>query len=460
MSIKSFIVILSIFSAGVHSQTYWYGGNTDYLPQPVGGGNYYQRTAVTNQPFRVVMGFSGSTHKSVSLSLEEDLMPENASFTDLEFVFPNNSSHWELLWTPKWTGVYNLYFKCQPHEPPSSEMGWRRMQVTVTGSDPVASPTPVTNPGIDGEDAVYNTSSWELTDNGKTYHSFTQGTGLVLPSIVNDGRVGSHSIAIKLLKWGDSNGVGREDGDFHLGDDGRQRNEIKWIEDTIPFRTEKYVGFSMKLNVTSTWTPNSSPIVMQCHQHGPYSPPLSLQIWNDGGERYLGLYILNKYYYYPDSANGNPGLNPGFWPFKPLEDLNHQGLSHCISHFNIDNHLGKWIDIVVGFKFEPDSANSMVKLWINGKRQPLKDLDNNWISDRTYKQELGIPGYLWGDGPIGSYSWPVNQTIPEIRFGIYRAMNATDELEIYYDQVRLGDSYYDVNPRPDLTPIVNLLLLE
>ncbi len=290
---------------------------------------------------------------------------------------------------------------------------------------------------IDGENAVFDPGLWTLTDNGKTYHGFTQGRGLVVPKIVNDGRRGSKSIAIKLLPKG-IRGEMHTDPDYHLKKGNMQRSEIKWIEDTIPFGMEKYIGFSMKLNVPVTWKPTSgdSPFVMQCWQHGPYSPPLSLNLWDDGKGLWLGLFIANKNFYFPHDVNSGGDATDPDWVKN----------GHTISYFNYRNHIGQWVDIVVGFVFDPDGSDAMIQLWINSKKQPLKNTAGAWDADSTYNDKLGLPNTLLGGGSPGRGRIRVNQSIPEIRFGIYRHHYAADELEIYFDQISLGNSYNDVDP--------------
>ncbi len=253
-----------------------------------------------------------------------------------------------------------------------------------------------------------------LTDNGKTYATLVEGTGLdiVLNSTLH--REGTHSFQFTAAASTPTSPGKKE------------RSELALVND-IDFTTTKFSGFSFRLS-GSRFGPVANDsgdflIIHQWHQNAnkddpndpnnlpgraKESPPISLRIK-------------------PDAAGTGNQLKVNFR--QGVRAADHTQFELPATEISIPK--GQWIDVITKWRVNPSTTTGTATTGI-------------------FRMFLRIPpatGYTTVvdyTGPIG-YTGLTDKLINE-RFGIYSSRQAQGvEHQLHYDEIRSGDFYSDVD---------------
>ncbi|AUP78531.1 heparin lyase I family protein [Flavivirga eckloniae] len=188
---------------------------------------------------------------------------------------------------------------------------------------------------IDGENASIRQSDGYITDNGRTLRWQNQGNGQVTPWITGYNRAGSKGIGMLI---NGTSGTGPQRSEYCL-------NACYQSEPAINNGETWYTGFSFQLD-SNTWANPTSWFVLQQTQQsksagqGNNNPFVSFDI-KSGNKLDLRA---------GSGIDGATGLS-----FKHKEIITVQ--------------KGVWYDVVIGFKFSPNSTNGWMACWIKTKNQ-------------------------------------------------------------------------------------------
>jgi hypothetical protein len=240
---------------------------------------------------------------------------------------------------------------------------------------------------VDAESASIN-SNGDLIDNGRTLFIAKQGDSISNPFISMVNRTGGHSVAYQILGASTGSTSQRVESGIISGND----PPLDLSDGTV-----RYTGFSFQL-AADVWSwPTDWFVIHQIQQSfnsGQTNnwPIVELNI--------LGTTLAIRGAY---GADGNQALT--------------------ITRDCTTLKQSIWYDVVVGWKYSPNSTAGWINLWIKTS------------ADSTYTQ-YSLTGIKLGYNQAPSKLF-------QNKFGIYRSrVNASNK--IYFDEVRWGENFDDV----------------
>lgn len=148
-------------------------------------------------------------------------------------------------------------------------------------------------------------------------------------------------------------------------------------------------------------------VIHQWHQSSPESPPIAFKLLPNYHSR-LGVVIRR-------------GVNKASSTYQYLTRQDTTSADKFI-----DLPRDKWIDFVVRWKFDPTGTNGELKIYKHDVGTSFSTL----IFD--YTGQIGFSG--------------ASSTVIQEKFGIYRKAGYIGNHQIFYDQLKIGDTFTDVKP--------------
>ncbi len=213
-----------------------------------------------------------------------------------------------------------------------------------------------------------------------------QGQPGLIEIVDNPVRAGANALKITVLPgitWGSGN-----------------RTELAY-KAIFPYKSEMYYGFSLMLGIpyeeSGEWQ-----IMGQWHDQ----PDISLN------ETWTGF------------PKNSPPVSIQYENGLLFVDIQERENNYAIKRSNsIQVNKGEWIDIVIHVKWSME-YDGFVEAWFNGKPLFPSNGDNNRIYAPTV----------------------INKAGNYFKIGLYRDKNASTKAVLYYDEVRIGNSYAEVAP--------------
>ncbi len=250
---------------------------------------------------------------------------------------------------------------------------------------------------VTAEAASIDATTHDLSENGRTFKFITKGDYSqvwISPTVAWNG---GHSVGFDMLPTSGTAADGSTT-------DKAQYRVISGSEtNALDFLQDRCTGFAVRLE-TNFQTPDQAVQLFQWWQGSPFSPPLELRV-----------------------KAGSLS-----WELVYRNDQTGRGPTAAVSLAEGGMSVGAWYRFVVCTRMSYSSSlgTGNVKLWLNGTQ---------------YVDQDGVYGYNPNvDFPYAGSTYRSNPRF-DLFFGLYRPRQSK-RAKAFFDQVRFGVTYADVNP--------------